>query len=167
MRIQNILFKPIDHVQITVWRILFGLVLVFECFGSNLVGWTKEVFTSPPQMTFNFIGFEWLQPLEGYGMFVYFGIMGLLGIAIALGWHYRIVMPLFTIGWAGLYLMHKTSYNNHHYLILLLCVLMTFTPAHANLSVDAKQGRIKRLHQLPALFKWQFLCLFLGCLHLC
>ncbi len=161
MRIQNILFKPIDHVQITVWRILFGLVLVFECFGSNLVGWTKEVFTSPPQMTFNFIGFEWLQPLEGYGMFVYFGIMGLLGIAIALGWHYRIVMPLFTIGWAGLYLMHKTSYNNHHYLILLLCVLMTFTPAHANLSVDAKQGRIKRLHQLPALFKWQFLCLFL------
>jgi hypothetical protein len=161
MQIQSSLFKPIDHVQITVWRILFGLVLVFECFGSNLVGWTKEVFTGPPHITFNFIGFDWLQPIDGIGMFVYFGLMGLLAIAITLGWHYRIVMPLFTLGWAGLYFMHKTSYNNHHYLMLLLCILMTFTPANANLSMDAKQGRTKRLQYLPAIFKWQFLFLFL------
>ena len=161
MSLQSVLFKPIDHVQITMWRILFGLVLIFECIGSNLVGWTTEVFTSPPEFTFNFIGFEFLQPLPGNGMYIYFIVMGLLGLAITLGWRYRIVMPLFTIGWAGLYFMHKTSYNNHHYMMLLLCFLMCFTPAHANLSMDAKKGRTKRLGTLPSLFKWQFLVLFL------
>ena len=161
MRIQSFLFKSIDHVQITVWRILFGLVLVFECFGSNLVGWTHEVFVSPPLFTFNFIGLEWLQPLTGSGMYIYFIIMGLMGVAITVGWRYRLFMPLFTIGWAGLYFMHKTSYNNHHYLMLLLCLIMCITPAHVNLSVDAKQGRTKRRSTLPAIFKWQFLVLFL------
>jgi len=161
MRIQSFLFKSIDHVQITVWRILFGLVLVFECFGSNLVGWTHEVFVSPPLFTFNFIGLEWLQPLTGNGMYIYFIIMGLMGVAITVGWRYRLFMPLFTIGWAGLYFMHKTSYNNHHYLMLLLCLIMCITPAHVNLSVDAKQGRTTRRSTLPAIFKWQFLVLFL------
>jgi vitamin K-dependent gamma-carboxylase len=161
MHLQTALFKPMDHVQITIWRILFGLVLVFECFGSNLVGWTTEVFTSPPAFTFNFIGLESLQPLPGNGMYLYFIVMGLLGVAITLGWQYRIVMPLFTIGWAGLYFMHKTSYNNHHYLMLLLCLMMCLTPAHCNLSLDAKTSRTKRRTTLPALFKWQFLVLFL------
>lgn len=161
MQIRQFLFKPIDHVQITLWRILFGLVLVFECFGSNLVGWTNEVFISPPLFTFNFIGFDWLQPLPGNGMYLYFIAMGLMGVAITLGWRYRLFMPLFTIGWMGLYFMHKTSYNNHHYLMMLLCIMMCFTPGNVNLSLDAKQGRVVRRSTLPAIFKWQFLVLFI------
>lgn len=161
MTLKAFLFKPIDHVQITIWRILFGLVLFFECIGSNVVGWTREVFVAPPLFTFNFIGFDWLQPLPGNGMYWYFVVMGILGLAITFGYRYRFAMPLFTLGWMGLYFMHKTSYNNHHYLMLLLCLMMCFTPANANLSLDAKQGRTQRRSSLPAIFKWQFLILFL------
>lgn len=155
------LFEPIDHIQITIWRVLFGLVILFESFGSILVGWTKHVFIDPPFFTFNFIGFDWLQPLPGNGMYVYFALMGILALFITIGWHYRASMVLFTIGWAGLYFMHKTNYNNHHYLMLLLCIMMCFTPAHANLSVDARLGKTKRQSMLPALFKWQFIVLLL------
>ncbi|MFT5725318.1 MAG: vitamin K-dependent gamma-carboxylase [Bacteroidia bacterium] len=161
MSLQQALYRPIDHVQITIWRILFGLVLVFECFGSNLVGWTNEVFVSPPEFTFSFIGFEWLQPLPGNGMYYYFFVMGIIAIAITIGWRYRLMMALFTVGWAGLYFMHKTSYNNHHYLMLLLCIMMCFTPAHVNQSRDAKAGRTTRLKTIPAIYLLQFLALFI------
>ena len=48
-----------------------------------------------PQFTFNFIGFEWLQPLPGLGMYLYFIAMGTLGICIALGYKYRLSTAAF------------------------------------------------------------------------
>ncbi len=161
MKLKKFLFSPIDHSPVTLWRIVFGLVMVFECFGAILVGWTKQVFIDPPKFTFNFIGFEWLQPLSGNGMYVYFGLMGCLAIMVTLGYRYRFAMVILTIGWMGLYFMHKTSYNNHHYLMLLLSLMMTLTPANINLSLDAKYGIVKRQSTLPQIFKWQFLLLFL------
>ena len=161
MKLKASIFKPIDHIQLSIWRILFGLVLFFESIGSNLVGWTKLVFVDPPQLTFNFIGFEWLQPLDGNGMYIYFGVLALLSIFITIGYRYRLAMVLFTIGWAGVYFMHKTSYNNHHYLMLMLCIMMCLTPAHAGLSVDAKQKRFGPYSQLPAIFRLQYVVLIL------
>lgn len=145
----------------SLWRIFFGLVLLFETAGSNLVGWTKQVYIDPPRFTFNFMDFDWLQPLPGDGMYYYFWVMAVLAICITVGWRYRIAMSLFTIGWAGLYFMHKTSYNNHHYLMLLLCLMMVFTPGHSNLSYDAKQGRVQRRDHLPALYRWSYIVLLL------
>jgi hypothetical protein len=161
MSLKAFIFKPIDHIQISIWRILFGLVLFFESIGSNLVGWTRQVFIDPPQFTFNFIGFEWLQPLPGNGMYVYFYVMAVLAICITIGYRYRLTMILFTIAWAGVYFMHKTSYNNHHYLMLILCIMMCFTPAHANLSMDARQGRFGPYSTLPAIFRLQYVVLIL------
>ena len=128
-----------------VWRIVFGLVLFFETFGAIAVGWVDEVFIDPPEFTFSFIGFEWLQPLPGFGMYIWFSVLGLLALAIILGYRYRLAMILFTIGWLGVYFMHKTSYNNHHYLMSLLCLMMCVMPANRALSVDVKQGRLKPL----------------------
>lgn len=156
--IKTWLLKPIDPIQVALWRIVFGLVMVFECFGAVLIGWTKMVFIDPPSLTFNFIGLEWLQPLPGNGMYFYFIAMGCLAVFITIGWKFRYVMPLFAIGWAGLYFMHKTSYNNHHYLMFLLSGMFCFTPAHVQLSLDARR---KAKSTIPNLFRWQYLILFL------
>lgn len=95
-------------------------------------------FIQPP-FTFTYIGFEFLQPLPGYGMYFYFGLMALLGLMIMTGTLYRIAMPGFTFLWTVIYLMQKADYNNHYYLMLLLCVLMCFMPANSYYSVDAKR----------------------------
>ncbi|MCB9261119.1 MAG: HTTM domain-containing protein [Flavobacteriales bacterium] len=158
MNLSQKLFKPVESYPVAIWRILFGLVLVFETIGSNLVGWTKTVFIEP-KFTFTFIGFEWLQPLSGNGMYWLFSLLGLLAVFITIGFYYRFSMVMFTVGWAAIYFMHKTSYNNHHYLMLLLCVMMIFTPANTVLSFDAKSGRIPKSEFIPALFKWQYMLL--------
>lgn len=45
--------------------------------------------------------------------------------------------------------------------MLLLCGMMTLSPAHVNLSMDAKAGRVQRRDFVPALFRWQFIVLLL------
>ncbi len=57
--------------------------------------------------------------------------------------------------------MHKASYNNHHYLMLLLCLMMCFSPAHRALSLDVRRRPNLELGKVWALFKWQFIVLLL------
>lgn len=91
-------------------------------------------FIAPP-CTFSFIGFEWLQPLPGNGMYYWFAGMALLALLIMTGILYRLAMPAFAVMWTAVYLMQKSDYNNHYYLLLLLCWLMCFMPAAARFSL--------------------------------
>ena len=77
--LNRLLFTKIDNSQLIIFRIFFGILVAIECFGAILSGWVERTLVTP-QFTFNFIGFEWLQPLPDYGMYAYFFIMGTLGI---------------------------------------------------------------------------------------
>ena len=131
------LFKRIDNAQLIVFRVFYGLLVCAECFGAISTGWVKKTFIEP-QFNFSFIGFEWLQPLPGNGMYGYFFIMGLCGVFITIGYKYRYAALTFAFMWAGVYLMQKTSYNNHYYLVMLLAFIMAFLPANRSFSLDAK-----------------------------
>src|SRR3990167_2441462 len=109
------LFQPIDNAPLILFRIFFGFLLAAETFGAILTGWVKRVLIDP-EFTFSHIGMEWLQPLPGYGMYLYFCLMGTTGILIMLGYKYRFSLGLFTILWSAVYFMQKSSYNNHYYL---------------------------------------------------
>lgn len=161
MTINTYLFKTVDNTQLVLWRIVFGLIMFFETWGAIAVGWVKEVYIDPPLFTFNFIGFEFLQPLLGYGMYIWFGLLGIFSLGVVLGYRYRLSIALLTIGWLGVYLMHKTSYNNHHYLMALLCVVMCVQPAHKALSFDAKSGRTTPLSVCYAIYLKLLVGLFL------
>ncbi len=136
--IQRWLFTHIDNSALIVFRVIFGFLITAESFGAILTGWVRRTMIEP-QFTFNFIGFDFLQPLPGYGMYAYFALMGLMGIGVMIGYKYRWSMIAYTLLWAGVYYMQKTSYNNHYYLLLLLCILMAMLPAGDYFSVDAKQ----------------------------
>lgn len=161
MKLRKYLFKPIDNTPIVLWRIVFGLVMFFETWGAIAVGWVKQVYVDPPLFTFNFIGFEFLQPLPGYGMYIWFGLLGMFAIGVILGYRYRLSIALLTIGWLGVYLMHKTSYNNHHYLMSLLCLMMCVQPANKAVSIDAKSGRTTPISVCYNLYLQMFVWLFL------
>lgn len=137
--LNKLLFKPIDNSALIVFRILFGLLISIEAFGAILSGWVHQAFIEP-KFTFSFIGFEWLQPLPGFGMYVYYAIMGICGLMVMAGYKYRWSIITFTILWTGTYFMQKSSYNNHYYLLILLSSFMTIVPANANVSVDSKNN---------------------------
>lgn len=151
-RLNYYLFRPVDSIGLILFRIFFGLLVVAESWGALLTGWVKSTLMNP-KFTFNFIGFDFLQPLAGNGMYIYFFIMGLCGWGILLGYRFRLSSFLFAIMWSAVYLMQKTSYNNHYYLLMILAFAMSLSDAHSDLSLDVKQNRTFRKNQMPAYIK--------------
>ena len=145
---EKFLFRHIDNSPLIVFRIIFGLLLFLESVGAIFTGWITKTLAEP-EFTFNFIGFDFLQPLAGNGMYYYYLIMGILGFCIMIGYRYRLAIISFFLLWSATYLMQKSSYNNHYYLVCLLSFLMIFQPANNYFSVDAKRKHILKSFSVP------------------
>lgn len=152
-RLNRFLFTKIDNSALIIFRIFFGILVAAECYGAYVTGWIRRTLIEP-QFTFNFIGFDWIQPLPGMGMYIYFFLMGTLGVCISLGYKYRFSIISFTLLWTGVYLMQKTSYNNHYYLLILISAMMCFFPAHASYSIDSRQRPSIRSNSMFGYVKW-------------
>lgn len=151
------LFKQIDNIGLVLFRAVFGLLITLEAFGAIATGWVRSNLVDPP-FTFNFIGFDFLQHLQGPAMYYYFMIMGIFGVFVMLGFKYRFSMLAYALLWTGAYLMQKSSYNNHYYLMMLLCWIMTILPANRWFSLDA---RINPEIKSPSMPRWVLLMLIL------
>lgn len=142
------LFKHIDNSALIIFRVFFGLLITLESFGAIITGWVKQTLIEP-KFTFSFIGLDWLQPLPGNWMYLYFCIMGIFGIGVMLGYKYRTSIIGFSLLWAGVYFMQKSSYNNHYYLLVLLNVFMCLLPANRYFSLDVKQKPSLKRQSMP------------------
>ncbi len=150
------LFQPVDNSPLIVFRIIFGFLLFYHCTSILFDGTLYNNFIQPA-FTFTYIGFEFLQPLPGNGMYWYVGLMALLAILIMLGAWYRFAMAAFSILWTGLYLMQKSGYNNHYYLMLLLCWIMVFLPANRYFSIDVKRKAVAEADNCYRYCIWIFI----------
>ncbi|MFP9112346.1 HTTM domain-containing protein [Flavobacterium sp. RHBU_3] len=150
---RKFLYGQTDNAPLVLFRIFFGFLLACETLGAVLTGWVTQNFIEP-KFTFSHIGMEWLQPLPGYGMYICFIIMSVLGIMVMLGYKYRFSIISFTVLWAAVYFMQKTSYNNHYYLLLLISLIMCFMPANRYKSIDAAQHPEIKQYTMPAWCRW-------------
>jgi hypothetical protein len=151
--LDRFLFKYIDNSPLIVFRIIFGLLIFIESIGAIFTGWVKRILIDP-KFTFSFIGFEWLQPLPENWMYLYYVVMGIFGLFVMFGYKYRFSIIAFTLLWTATYLMQKSAYNNHYYLLIILSFLMIFQPANTYLSVDAKKNPSIVNHAMPQWCKY-------------
>lgn len=151
----NFLFKHIDNSGLIVFRIVFGLLCFLESVGAIFTGWIRQTLVEP-KFTFSFISFEWLQPLPGNWMYVYYLVMGIFGLLIMVGYKYRFSMLMFALMWTATYLMQKSSYNNHYYLLMLLSFLMVLLPANRYAALDVKNNPKLKQISMPSWCKWIF-----------
>ena len=140
-RLRNSWFSQVNNSPLIVFRILFGCIMFME-FGKSLFdGWVRQVYISAP-FRFTFIGFEFLQHLSGPVMYYYFVAGCICAVMFILGLYYRLSSVLLALLWTGVYFSQKAHYNNHYYLMVLLCWLMALVPAHRRASLDVKMGRV-------------------------
>lgn len=147
-KVSTYLGTQIDNSPLIFFRICYGFLVFMESAGAIATGWVKNAFITP-SMTFNFIGLDWLKPLPGDGMYYYFGIMALCGILIMLGLFYRGAATLFFLMWTLVYLMQKTNYNNHYYLLVLISGAMAVMPANKYASLDVRFGLTRQSLTCP------------------
>lgn len=133
------LFRPMNNSSLVFFRMAFGLLMAAHMLMMICNGQLSRNFIEPP-FTFSFIGFEWLQPLPGQGMYIYAWLMTGLSVLVAAGAWYRWSSFLLAAMWTAMYLMQKADYNNHYFLMLLLCWFMCIVPANRRLSVDVSRN---------------------------
>ncbi len=116
-------------------------------------GWIDALFVHP-RFFFPYAGFEWVRPWPGIGMYVHFGVLGVLALAIVVGCCTRTSTALFALGFTWAHLIDKTNYLNHYYLVSVLAALMVVLPMGAAGSVDAWRRPARAADLVPAWTVW-------------
>ncbi|MDX2133806.1 MAG: HTTM domain-containing protein [Saprospiraceae bacterium] len=143
-----LLFKPVDISSLIFFRIAFGGILLIEVCRYFQLNWIHRYWVAP-DFFFTFEGFHWVKPFEGNGMYIFFVLLGIAAFCVMLGLFYRIASVFLFLGFTYIFLLDKTNYLNHFYLISLLGGLMTLMPAHRALSMDAKYNPSLRSDYTP------------------
>ena len=127
------LSKPVSNAPLVVFRLGFGMLLLYSSLRTLQKGWVKELYIDP---VFHFSFLDWAQPLGGQGMYLVFILMVFGALGILLGLLYRLSAACFFILFTYTELIDKTYYLNHYYLVSILCFWLIFVPANRRYSID-------------------------------
>lgn len=131
------LFKAIPIYSLVFLRIAMGLLGGGDILGNGIYyHWYKGEMSD---FTFRYYGFEWVHPLPEPFLSLFYIVGFLLGLAVALGWRFRITAPLFALAFSYLFLLEKAHYLNHAYLFVWLSWLLVLTPAWRAFSLDVRR----------------------------
>ncbi|MFN8707949.1 MAG: HTTM domain-containing protein [Planctomyces sp.] len=134
-------FQSTDYSGLAFFRIAFGF---------SLAAFAYKYLSSPalaadfitPRFHLTYFGFEWVRPWPGSGMYLHFLVMLIAAIGVAAGLFYRLAAVLLLFTFTHVFLIERALYNNHYYLIILLCLLAVAIPLNRVWSVDAfRPGR--------------------------
>jgi len=134
-QLQAWLFSSVSIAPLVVFRIVFGLLLLYGNYRTFEKGWIAELYIDP---VYHFTFFPWLKPLGGDGMYIVFGLLVICSICIILGCLYRLSVLTYLILFTYVELLDKTYYLNHYYLVTLLVFWLLCVPAHHWFSIDTK-----------------------------
>ena len=137
---KNFLYRNIGEetsiAPLVVFRMVFGLVMLAGTIRFLAKGWVGSLYIQP-NFYFTYFGFDWVQPLSGYGMYFVFIAMAIAAFFIAIGFLYRLSALVFFLTFTYVELLDKTNYLNHYYFVSLIAFLLLFVPAGASFSLDA------------------------------
>lgn len=147
------LFKPVDASSLVVFRIGFGLIMLWEVWRYWNYGWIAKYYIKP-EFNFKYYGFEWVQAWPGDWMYVHFAVVALLALFMTIGFLYRISATLFVIAFSYIFLLEQVHYLNHLYLVILIALILCVVPAQRYFAVDAKLHPNKRSNTVPTWSVW-------------
>ncbi len=145
--------RPVDIESLAAFRIVFGLVMCGGILRFLATGWIETMY-GEPRWFFKYPGFGWVEPWPVWGMYVHYGVLAALALAIALGAFTRLAAALFVAGFAYTQLVDVTNYLNHHYLVVLLGGLLCALPAGSAWSIDARRRPGLVRATVPAWMVW-------------
>ncbi|MEX1003198.1 MAG: HTTM domain-containing protein [Crocinitomicaceae bacterium] len=141
-------FKTVSAAPLAVYRIGFGLLMLFSTIRFISKGWVQEIYIDPA-FHFSYYGFEWLPYPTPSVLYLLFALMILGAVLITLGLFYRFGATLFFLTFTYVELLDKTNYLNHYYFVSLIAFLMIWLPANRYFSLDAKLGRCTASDSVP------------------
>ena len=128
-----------DSLMLGAFRVGYGLFMTIELIIFIRIGFIKNMFVLPA-INFKYDYLTWLKAAPELWMNCILAVLLVCTIAITLGVFFKWACRLFAIGFAYIFLLDKSVYNNHLYLFILLAILLSFTEADKVLSLRRKQN---------------------------
>ena len=128
IRFKSWLSEPIDGQVIGLFRLLFGLFMVYYSYYFYKIGFITEGLLKP-KVLFKYDFFEWVPLFSAPVMYTILALMGLSALLMAAGLFFRWACWVFSLCLAFLLFQEKSYYNNHIYLFILLPLLLSATHA--------------------------------------
>lgn len=139
---------PVHIAPVAVFRVLFGFVMLVGILRFMLNGWVYEQYIRP-QFYFTYLGFDWIKPLPGMGMYIIFVLMALAALLVMLGLFYRWACVSFFLLFTYVELIDKANYLNHYYFVSLVSFLLIWVPAGRYFSLDVLRKPHIEINQVP------------------
>lgn len=134
---------------LVVFRILFGSMMFLSTLRFISKGWVTDLYITPNYF-FTYLGFDWIKPLDEFGIYFLFGAILISSLLIAVGLFYRLGAIVFFTAFTYIELLDKTNYLNHYYFISLVAFLMMFLPANKKCALDVYFGFIGQKNKVAA-----------------
>ncbi len=144
-RLWRALEAPEDPAGLAAFRVLLGTILTFSILRFWHKGWIEELYLAPP-FHFTYLGFDWVRPWPGAGMYVHFALLGVAALGVLLGAYTRLCAAAFCLLFTYAELIDKATYLNHYYFVSLVTLLLVFLPSEAAWSWDAWRRGKARAH---------------------
>lgn len=149
-RLIKYLHQPTSAAPLIVFRILFGLMMLWSTIRFWYHGWIEKLYLAPT-FHFKYYGFDFVQ-VPGQFTYLLFILMAICAVGIMLGFKYRWSIIGFFVLFTYIELMDKTTYLNHYYFISVLSFILLFLDPHVGYSIDHKVN-LKSVKLTVA--KWQ------------
>lgn len=149
----DFLRQPVDASSVIFFRLCFGIVLAGWAWNYLSTGRVDRLYIQP-RFHFPYSGFEWVVPLPGTLMFGVFACLLVLALLIASGLFYRFATLLFALGFTYVFLLERTNYQNHYYLVCLISWILVFLPLNKLVSGDVWRGVVVEQWWVPRWTVW-------------
>ncbi|MEO1056305.1 MAG: HTTM domain-containing protein [Actinomycetota bacterium] len=121
------LSRQVPAASYVAFRCAFGALVVIGQVRFLARGWVEEFYLAP-DVHLTYPGLGWVRPLPAPAMYAVVVGLGLLGLAIAVGWRTRMAAALFAIGFTYTELIDAALYLNHYWFISLAAVVLAVVP---------------------------------------
>lgn len=156
---QETLFKQVDGSSLAIFRMLFAISLLAYVLQFLSVKY-QHLYQFQHGFNFTYMGFAWIKqfPLSVSTQYWMVYAQGIFALMIFWGCFYRLAMIAFTLSFTIIFLQDASYYLNHHYLVILISVLMCIVPANKVWSIDSFLKHDARNKTIPY---WALLILLL------
>ncbi len=142
-------FRSTTHIApLIVFRIVFGLTMTFSSIRFLALGWLEEQYIQT-KFHFTYYGFEWVKPIDAFGMNILYVILIISALCITVGAMYKIATVFHFLIFTYIELLDKTYYLNHYYFVSVISFLLIFLPAQKYFSIDVLRNPKNKINNIP------------------
>ena len=134
--VTTFLYQPVNGSSLICFRIIWGLILFLDSMSYLFMDSQKLRYLADLEVYFHYYGFDFVRATSFDNLWLITVGLAIASLMVSLGLLYRLASLYLFFGHTYLFLLERTTYLNHIYLMCMLCFLTTLMPLNQHFALD-------------------------------